>query len=173
MQINMRADDALILLDIGRRFIRPSGCDQAVQAACFIELTAHSANVLMNKSKIVPTQHTFDERIITITDFINNTYMNEINLKTIADAVCLHPSSLSRLFNSKTGYNLVEYINEVRIKNACRIMKHEKKNIAQVACLCGYNNLSLFNRVFKRLCSVTPREFSKRIQIEESPVSHA
>ena len=98
-------------------------------------------------------------RVLKVKNFISKNYMDEIRLATLADIAGMSPSAFSRFFKLHTGRNLSEYIIEMRLGYASRMLVDTTKSISEICFECGFNNLSNFNRIFrkKKLCS--PSEF--------------
>ena len=82
-----------------------------------------------------------------------------LSLSEIASRYELNPSYFSRLFHRHAGIPLVEFINRARIQKSCRLLKRSDASIVEIAVAVGYNNLSHFNRCFRRLMGVSPREY--------------
>ena len=95
-------------------------------------------------------------RVLKVKNFISK---DEIRLATLADIAGMSPSAFSRFFKLHTGRNLSEYIIEMRLGYASRMLVDTTKSISEICFECGFNNLSNFNRIFrkKKLCS--PSEF--------------
>jgi AraC-like DNA-binding protein len=68
-------------------------------------------------------------------------------------------SDFSRRFKETTGYPLFEYLNRKRIERACELLKSTRLTIVEISTVVGYNNLSFFNRYFRRIVGSSPREF--------------
>lgn len=98
-------------------------------------------------------------RILKVKDYIDNNYMDEIKLKTLADIACMSDAAFSRFFKLHTGRTVSDYIIEIRLGNASRMLVDTNKTVADISFQCGYNNLSNFNRVFKRKKGCSPTEF--------------
>lgn len=92
--------------------------------------------------------------------FMNTHYQENITLEDIADYAGMNPSALCRYYKKRTGKRLFEYITEMRISYATKLLAYRHKQITEVAYDCGYNNVSNFNRQFKRIVGQTPREYS-------------
>ena len=101
----------------------------------------------------------YDNRLAKVMNFLNIGYKQKIELKEIAELANLHPSSFCRYFKEKTGKSLSEYITELRLSYACRLITEGKMSISQVCFESGFNNLSNFNRIFKRTVKMTPSEY--------------
>ncbi|MGN0281327.1 MAG: AraC family transcriptional regulator [Prevotella sp.] len=98
-------------------------------------------------------------RILKVKNFINSNYMKELKLKTLADLACMSETAFSRFFKLHTGRTVSDYIIDIRLGYAARMLVDTNKSIADICYLCGYNNLSNFNRVFKRKKGCAPTEF--------------
>jgi AraC-like DNA-binding protein len=66
---------------------------------------------------------------------------------------------LARLFKKRTGYQIREFLAEVRIREAAKALRQSDAAIIDIAFHCGFNNLSYFNRLFKQLYGTTPVHF--------------
>ena len=98
-------------------------------------------------------------RILKVKNYINKYYMDEIRLATMADMACMSPSAFSRFFKLHTGRNLIDYIIDIRLGYASRMLVDTAESISKISFECGFNNLSNFNRVFKRKKGCSPSEF--------------
>ena len=98
-------------------------------------------------------------RILKVKYYINKNYMDEIRLATMADIAGMSPSAFSRFFKLHTGRNLSEYIIDLRLGYASRMLVDTSKSIAEISFACGFNNLSNFNRIFKKKKNCSPSEF--------------
>ncbi|MDD2961926.1 MAG: AraC family transcriptional regulator [Muribaculaceae bacterium] len=103
-------------------------------------------------------------RIAKICDYINKNHMNQIKLSDLAETVSMSDSALSHFFKKRTNRNLVDYINDVRIGNATKMLFETTHSINEIAFLCGFNNISNFNRIFKKNRGKTPTEYRESIQ---------
>ncbi|MDE6003129.1 MAG: AraC family transcriptional regulator, partial [Prevotella sp.] len=98
-------------------------------------------------------------RVLKVKNYISTNYRNEIRLATLADIAGMSPSAFSRFFKLHTGRNLSEYIIEMRLGYASRLLVDTSKGIAEICYDCGFNNLSNFNRIFKKKKNCSPSEF--------------
>lgn len=94
-----------------------------------------------------------------IGDYIDNEYMNVISLDEAAASVNLSTFYFSKVFKQYWGRNFVDYLNEVRFKNACILLENPKLNIKEVAVKAGYSDANYFSRVFKSMAGITPSEY--------------
>ena len=98
-------------------------------------------------------------RILKVKNYISQKYMDEIRLSTMAGIAGMSPSAFSRFFKLHTGRNLSEYIIDLRLGYASRMLVDTSKSIAEISYACGFNNLSNFNRIFKKKKNCSPSEF--------------
>lgn len=107
-------------------------------------------------------------RILKVKNYINENYMDELKLKTLAGIANMSESAFSRFFKLHTGRTLSDYIIDIRLGYATRQLLDTNNTIAEISFNCGYNNLSNFNRIFKRKKGCSPSEFRenyKKIRI--------
>lgn len=98
-------------------------------------------------------------RIERIMQYINNNFDSNITLNDAAKIAGMTEVALSRFFKLRTGKTFVDTLNEVRLGNASRLLIDTTQSITEVAYKCGFNNMSNFNRLFKKKKVCTPKEF--------------
>lgn len=81
------------------------------------------------------------------------------SLSLLADLCGLTPSYFSRLFREAMGAPVFEFINRVRIQKACGLLKRSELSVIEIALSVGYNNVSFFNRYFRKVMNMSPREY--------------
>ena len=101
------------------------------------------------------------EQIKTVLNYIRKNYASRLTLADLADVLNLSPEHFCRLFHSITGKSPIDYLNYYRIECACELLSSSQKSITEVAYSCGFNDLSYFNRIFKRYKKVTPGHYQK------------
>lgn len=117
------------------------------------------AKTLSSSSFAKSNLQTDSRRVKKVQEYINNHYYEEIRLGFLADMVGMSSVSFSRFFKVRTGKNLSDYIIEMRLGYAARELVDSSKTIAEICYDCGFNNLSNFNRTFKRKKGCSPTEF--------------
>ena len=98
-------------------------------------------------------------RIGKIMQYINNNFDRNITLNDAAKIAGMAEVALSRFFKARTGKTFIETLNDVRLGNASRMLIDTTQSISEVAYKCGFNNMSNFNRIFKKKKICTPKEF--------------
>jgi len=102
------------------------------------------------------------DRINKITNYIFENLEQKISLDSLGSLVNLHPNSLAREFKRATGFSVIDYINKVRIGKASRLLTETSKPIVDICFECGFQNLSHFNRYFKKNKNMTPSNYRNR-----------
>lgn len=100
-------------------------------------------------------------RIQRIYDYLLEHYQEEIPLGKVAREANLTPPAFCRYFKKHTGKTFVSFLNELRINEACKrlIAPDTEIQISEIAYKCGFNSVTNFNRVFKRVKKVSPSVF--------------
>jgi len=112
-----------------------------------------------------PALHAADQqRVSQVCEFINQRLGHSIRLSEAARLVHLSEGAFSRFFRAHLRRTFPEFVNELRVGRACRLLAESDMPITEIALACGYTNLSNFNRQFVRLKRRTPREYRRRVQ---------
>ena len=97
-------------------------------------------------------------------DIVSFTFANsyrEISIAEIAEIAHLSPEAFCRYFKMRTRKTYINFLNEIRINNACKLLDKNEFSIADISFQVGFNNISNFNRIFKRLTGFSPRNYVK------------
>jgi AraC-like DNA-binding protein len=105
-----------------------------------------------------------NDRISDVFEYVKENYKEEISLVEIAKIANLTPTSFCRMFKLKTKKSFVEYLNEVRVSNACKLLIETDMGISEIAYECGYKTASNFNQLFKKLTGTNPKEYRKKTE---------
>lgn len=98
-------------------------------------------------------------RITKVKEYISTHYYDDIRLATLADLVGMTSTSFSRFFHQHTGKTLNEYIIDIKLGHASRMLVDTHHNISEICYDCGFNTLTNFNRLFKKRKGCSPTEF--------------
>jgi AraC-like DNA-binding protein len=99
------------------------------------------------------------DRIDRVLAYIHEHYTQELTLPELADVAALSVSALHRMFRKHARTNVSEYTARIRIGDACARLASTEQPIAHIADAVGYRTFANFNRQFKGLTSMTPREY--------------
>jgi AraC-like DNA-binding protein len=98
-------------------------------------------------------------RIEKAIEYMNTNFQKQITLKDLSRQVSMTEVSFSRFIKTRTGDTFVDTLNEIRLGHASRMLIETPLSIAEISNNCGFNNISNFNRVFKKKKHCTPKEF--------------
>lgn len=113
--------------------------------------------ILSGFSYSSPGKESHNARINKVFDFVMENFTKSITLEEGADLVFMSPASFSRYFKQHTRKTFTQFVNEVRVGRACKLIMEKELDVAEIAYRCGFNNLSNFNRQFKRITGFAPR----------------
>ncbi len=106
-------------------------------------------------------QNTSDSRITQIIQYISENYNHINDIEQIAEHFFISKYHLCRYFQKNLGISLVSYLNTIKIKEACNLIKSGCTSMTQVAIQCGFNSSSYFCKVFKKEKGISPSEYKK------------
>ena len=98
-------------------------------------------------------------RIEKVMEHINQNFDKTVTLAEVAKIALMTEVAFSRFFKSRTGQTFIDMLNEIRLGHASRMLIETTNNITEIAYKCGFNNMSNFNRIFKKRKNCTPKEF--------------
>ncbi len=107
----------------------------------------HSRQLLMEKAR----------------QYVRDNVDKHICLQDVADHVCISPGYLSALFKKQYSQNLTDYINEVKTRRACELIRQGRYRIYEISYMLSFENAYYFTRVFKRYTGLTPTEYQKQV----------
>ncbi len=124
-----------------------------------LSLFGDDARTLSTSSFAKISTHSDSRRVQKVQEFIDAHYKEEVRLNQLADMVGMTPVSFSRFFKLRTGKNLSDYIIDIRLGSAARMLVDSTMSVGEICYDCGFNNLSNFNRIFKKKKGCSPKEF--------------
>ena len=125
-----------------------------------LELNAHKKRKLLSVVTIVNnSKNDKHAGIGTVVDYVVDHYSERLSLEGAASKAGMSSSSFSRVFRKKTGNNFVEFVNRVRIGQACNMLYSTDEQVARICFEVGFQNLSNFNRQFLRMKGTTPTAY--------------
>lgn len=112
-----------------------------------------------------PNIHEKDiDQINKVYEYVFQHIQEGIRLKEVSDLVCMEPGSFCRYFKKKTDQTFMDYVKNVRIGIAAKLLVETDKQITQICFECGYNNLANFNHYFKEIMKKTPSEYRRDLK---------
>ncbi len=124
--------------------------------------TQPDREVLSVTAYVQPQRPDDHRRLERVFSYILEQYHTQITLDDVANIASLTPGAFCRFFRQHTRKTFSTLLNEVRIEHACRHLRESKQSISQTAYVCGFTNLSNFNRQFKTITGLSPSDYIRR-----------
>lgn len=112
-----------------------------------------------NEDSFIDSFSTQSNEINIAIRYIYSNYSEKLTLPGVAKIVNMNPSYFSRCFKKTTGIGLMDYVNNVRIKNAVSMISDTNMSLTDIAHACGYNNQSYFCRQFQKIIGCSASEY--------------
>ncbi len=93
--------------------------------------------------------------------YLNEHYMNDMNITDVADSLDISYSYLSKIFRARTGTTLTDYLNSIRIDKSKEYLTDTFLTLTEISEKVGYNNVQSYQRFFKKYVTMTPGEYRK------------
>lgn len=107
------------------------------------------------------SKYNFNNRLVKVYEYSIQNYNKKISLDEIASIAGMNSTAFCRYFREKMRKTYAEFINELRINNACNMLRNTNETIAYICYETGFNNLSNFNRQFKEIIGKSPSAYRK------------
>lgn len=149
-----------------KRLARKDGLARVIELLAILDTLANSDELkTLASANYEPKLESADQgRMERVVDFIHTHLTEEIDRERLAKLAHLSLGAFSRFFHSRTGKTVPEYVNEVRIGRACRMLGEDAGNITDIAMDCGYRNLANFNRRFREVMGTTPSAYRQKFR---------
>ncbi len=133
----------------------------------FIELQTLLYDLAISRDQKLLTNISFQrsedfqnsEKIEKLYHYILDNFKNKIKLDDVAHLLNMSTVSFTRFIKQRTGKSFVDFVNEIRLGYATRLLIETNKSVSEICYECGFNNISNFNRIFKKKQDCTPSEF--------------
>jgi len=107
----------------------------------------------------LPQGNSKQARIGEVVDYITKNFAEEISVESAADLAGMSPTAFSRNFQAVTGNRFVEFVNRVRIGQACSMLYATEDQVTSICYASGFQNLANFNRHFLKMKNMTPSAY--------------
>jgi AraC-like DNA-binding protein len=112
-------------------------------------------------------------RINAIYEYSMCNFKSQIRLEEIARVANISPNSFCRFFKSRTGKTYIQFLTEIRIGNACKLLIEEDINLKQICYESGFNNFSSFHKHFKQITTKSPAQYQREFLIQSRHLQSA
>jgi len=156
--------DISLILNENSPYEQIKYCHTLEQYETFFEQFLAEATALIRQKR-----ESNDPIVAFVTTYVNKHYGDDISLDVLADGLNLSSGYLSSYFKENFGYSFSEYLNEIRISKAKEMLMDSNSSIRQISLQVGYQNVSSFIRMFKRITGVPPGQF-RRSSVDEQEI---
>lgn len=139
------------------------GIDQVIDFLEICKMLVHAQDGRALSTKIFGESNPINDsdRMNTVLNYIHMHLQENITLATIANLANMNATAFCRYIKSKTNKTFIELLNDIRIAYACRLLLDSPRNISEICYDCGFNNLTHFNYVFKKITGKNPTNYRK------------
>lgn len=153
---------------IGPRLIKLNkkhGFDSVLELMSILHDLSTSRNMrTLSDSTFSNAEFSYNSRRVEkVMEYINVNFDKQVSLAEVARIASMTEVSFSRFFKSRTGISFIDSLIEIRLGHASRKLIDTTESVAEVAYNCGFNNISNFNRIFKKKKGCTPKEFRENL----------
>lgn len=139
-----------------------------LRETAYIKLSLIQLLLFLNSCKpnrqdaALPDINSTQKLMFEILGHINNCYFEDLSLETVSEKYFLSPFYFSRTFKAVTGFHFVEYLNNVRVKEAKKLLCNQALTIQDIASAVGFHSSTHFGRVFKQIAGCSPSVYKKK-----------
>ncbi len=157
---NQKIKDKLI------RLVHKKGMDRIIGLLEILLIIAKSKEVktIVQAGYFNANKESEKDRMSKVHEFVMDHFQQDIKQEELAALINMTSSSFSRYFKSRMNKSFSDFLSEVRISHACKLLHTENLNISEISYESGFNTLSNFNRQFKEKMGVTPKIYKRDFQ---------
>ncbi|MCO4291954.1 AraC family transcriptional regulator [Solitalea sp. MAHUQ-68] len=146
------------------------GFDRMLHLLSIINLMATSTEIVKLSNFKASKSYDASEgkRMNDILTFSIKQFHRKITIEEIAQVANMTPEAFCRYFKVCTRKTYLNFLNEIRITNACKLLINKDLTIAEISANSGFNNLSNFNRIFKKVTGLTPSLYLLKSQLQKA-----
>lgn len=158
-----------------KRIPAAKGAEQIILLLSLLQMMATADNrKYMTTSHYTPSPSIMrNERMEKVIAYLNKHYTEPVGLDEIASYTAMNPTAFCRYFKENTGKTFKEYILDMRIGYACKLLSSSVMNISQISATCGFESSVHFNRIFKRVTGMTPTVYREQIGYKQQALTYS
>ncbi len=142
-----------------------SAAEQTIKLLCLLHsLSQASEKSILSTTDMRQYASVNSERLDSVIKFISDNYTKDINLKNVADIACMTTNSFCRFFKKMTNKSFTQFLNEIRVRNAARLLIQDNQPVTEICYSVGYKSVTNFYKQFKEITGNTPKEYRYLIQ---------
>ena len=162
--IKLSKEDSELISPYIKKLLNLEGFPRVLQLLNILDMMANTQGAAFISRRTPWIMNEEDNnKLNKVFEYIMQNFRERITLDDVAALVCMTPTSFCRYFKQRTQKTFSEFLNEVRIGNACKLLSESSYNVAQACYSSGYNNISNFHRHFLKVTRMTPVQYRKKI----------
>lgn len=152
------------LIELMKSIVKSSGVRRIILLLLILEKIALAKNYQLLASSVIQKNISDidSDRLNNVYKFVINNFQRHISLEQVSEAANLSVPAFCRYFKKRTNKTFVQFLNEIRISNACKLLTEEKQSIGSICYNSGFNNISFFIKQFKKITGFTPLAYKKK-----------
>ena len=150
-----RGSDVNRMLELNEHLVTSILSSESITEICY----TFQDNIDIFTESLFYTSDRNNQLIRKATEYIAENYASPITLSSTAEAIHLNPTYLSTLFKQVTGHSFKDHLNQVRVREAQRLLKNTDFPIMEISIACGFNDQSYFTKVFRKYTGLTPKQY--------------
>lgn len=162
--LQLEGKNKSLIIDLFSRIKTQSGMEQLISFLNILHLASNSVIRTLVSGHVGGGKH---DKMEEISRYLIENIANPIILDEISKRFGMSKSNFCHFFRRRTQRACTDYINELRISRACKLIIENRLNITQIAFECGFNNISYFNNRFKKFMGVQPTEYKRLYLIQD------
>lgn len=120
---------------------------------------------LFSMMTLIPNKNSGLNVLVNILNYCSKNYTKELSLDIVSRDLHINKCYISHIFSEKLYMGFNEFVNGLRISDACKYLSEEKYSITEIALMVGFNTTRTFNRAFLKQLGITPREYKNKKKI--------
>ncbi len=140
------------------------GLSSVVDLLKILDILSVGENYTLLCAEVITNTYNKNEkdRMAKVISYLTENFDNKIELEQVASVASMTPNAFCRYFKKRTHKSFTQYLNEIRLRHACKLLIEGEMQIATVCYHSGFNTLTNFNRQFKALMKSTPTEYMEK-----------
>lgn len=151
-----------------------SGFDQFLEILSILNelATTDDYNYLATVNRPEPLSDNENHKVNEVINYIFTNFKKNIKLEDAANIANYSQAAFCHFFKQHTRKTFIQFLIEVRVSKACKMLQKDQLNVSQICYECGFNNVSNFNRQFKKVTGLSPTAYVKKYEERVERVVH-
>lgn len=152
------------LIESMHSIIKSSGVKRITLLLSILETIALAKDYQLLASSVIQknVNDNDSDRLNDVYKFVIKNFIQNITLEEASSIANLSVPAFCRYFKNRTNKTFIQFLNEVRVSNACKLLTEGEQSIESICYSCGYTNVSFFIKQFKKITGFTPLSYKKK-----------